>query len=85
MKSFIDAHRTLTTPFDIVVEGQTGNLTPNETEEMLAAWIAAGATWWIEGLWEYSEAQASARIRQGPPQVNTDLLNSFTLRSENTS
>ena len=85
MKSFIDAHRTLTTPFDIVVEGQTGNLTPNETEEMLAAWVAAGATWWIEGLWEYSEAQASARIRQGPPQVNTDLLNSFTLRSENTS
>lgn len=85
MKSFIDAHRTLTTPFDIVVEGQTGNLLPIEREEMLAAWIAAGATWWIEGLWEYSEAQATARIRQGPPQVNTGLLNCSTLRSENAS
>lgn len=85
MKSFIDAHRTLTTPFDIVVEGQTGNLLPIEKEEMLAAWIAAGATWWIEGLWEYGEAQATARIRQGPPQVNAGLLNCSTLRSENAS
>jgi hypothetical protein len=69
MKSYIDAHRTLTTPFDIVVEGKTGELTQAEVQEKLGAWAGAGATWWIEGLWELSEEQASARIQQGPPQL----------------
>jgi hypothetical protein len=69
MKGYIDAHRTLTTPFDIVVEGKTGEMTPSQAQEKLAAWAEAGATWWIEGLWEYSKEQASARIQQGPPVV----------------
>ena len=67
MKAYIDKHRTLTTPFDIVVEGTTGNLAAAQAQERLAAWEEAGATWWIEGLWEYSEEEASRRIQQGPP------------------
>ncbi len=68
MKAYMDANRTRTTPFDIVVEGDTSKMTPNEAQEKLNTWAEAGATWWIEGLWERSEEQASARIQQGPPQ-----------------
>lgn len=68
MKAYVDANRTLTTPFDIVMEGKTGDLAPAQAQEKLATWAKAGATWWIEGLWEYTEEQALQRIRQGPPQ-----------------
>lgn len=67
MKAYVDANRTLTTPFDIVVEGKTGDLARTEARAKLAEWTDAGATWWIEGLWESSEEEVIQRIRQGPP------------------
>jgi len=68
MKAFIDANRTLATPFDYVVEGKTEGLAPSERSDKLREWAEAGATWWIEGLWEATEEQAIARLRQGPPR-----------------
>lgn len=52
-------------PFDIVVEGTMSEHSP-------AAYADAGATWWIESMWEaMSEhspvAAAYDRLRQGPP------------------
>lgn len=52
-------------PFDIVVEGTTSEHSP-------AAYAEAGATWWIESMWdamaEHSPvAAAYDRLRQGPP------------------
>ncbi|HSL74662.1 MAG TPA: LLM class flavin-dependent oxidoreductase [Ilumatobacteraceae bacterium] len=52
-------------PFDIVVEGAT-------TEHSPAAYADAGATWWIESMWdamaEHSPVDAAHdRLRQGPP------------------
>jgi alkanesulfonate monooxygenase SsuD/methylene tetrahydromethanopterin reductase-like flavin-dependent oxidoreductase (luciferase family) len=67
MKAYVEANRTRATPFDIVVEGKTGDLPPVQAQAKLAEWAQAGATWWIEGLWEHSEAEALQRIRQGPP------------------
>jgi hypothetical protein len=67
IRTYIDEHRKLTTPFDIVVEGKTGDLLPQEAQELLSTWADAGATWWVDGLWEYSQEKASERIRQGPP------------------
>lgn len=69
MKAYIDANRTRTTPFDFVVEGKTGDLSPAEAQEKLGAWVDAGATWWIEGLWAYSEEHALERIEQGPARL----------------
>ena len=66
MKSYIDANRALTTPFDYVAEGKTGDLDPRQVKDMHAEWAEAGATWWVEGLWEASQEQASARLRKGP-------------------
>jgi hypothetical protein len=68
MKTFIDANRTLTTPFDFIAEGKTGDLGLSQQHDMLQEWVDAGATWWVESLWETGEDQAAARLRQGPPR-----------------
>ena len=68
MKAYIDANRTLTTPFDYVVEGKSGELDPSLVNEKQHEWAEAGATWWVEGLWEATTEQAAARLRQGPPK-----------------
>lgn len=70
MKAYIDANRTLTTPFDIVAEGKTDSLDRSQVRDKLHEWMDVGATWWIEGLWEAAEEQAAARLRQGPPKLD---------------
>ncbi len=37
-------------PFDVVVTGETPFDQPTRTEEHIAAYAAAGATWWLESL-----------------------------------
>lgn len=70
MKAYVDANRTLTTPFDIVVSGKTAGLDQMQIQETLLAWQEAGVTWWVEGLWDESEEQVIERIRRGPPQID---------------
>jgi len=70
MKAYIDANRTLTTPFDYVTEGKTGDLDQSQVRDKLQTWEQAGATWWVESLWEATEEQAAARLRQGPPRIS---------------
>src|SRR5438876_483144 len=52
MKTYIEEHRTLETPFAIVWEGRT----PGENREKAAAivreWENAGINWWLEAMWE---------------------------------
>jgi alkanesulfonate monooxygenase SsuD/methylene tetrahydromethanopterin reductase-like flavin-dependent oxidoreductase (luciferase family) len=69
VKTWVTANRALTTPFDIVIEGKTRGLNPSQTNDLLLPWVDAGATWWIDALWEADEDQVLARIRQGPPIV----------------
>jgi hypothetical protein len=74
MKVFIDEQRTLPTPFDIVIEGET----PGDNVEKAAAIVQpladAGVTWWLEAVWRTPESESGAqgmrrRIMQGPPRV----------------
>jgi hypothetical protein len=67
MKAFVNANRTLTSPFDIVVSGKTNDLANSQRKDVILPWLEAGATWWIEGLWGESEEAVTERIRQGPP------------------
>ena len=67
MKAYIDSNRELTTPFDYVAEGKSGDLEPSAVKEMLKEWEDAGATWWVEGLWEATREQAEERLCKGPP------------------
>ena len=74
MKAFIDERRTQTTPFDIVMEGES----PGDDHERASAIVQplaeAGVTWWLEAVWGTPETQGGiegmrTRIRQGPPHV----------------
>ena len=70
MKTYIEEHRASDTPFDIVWEGRT----PGEDRERGAAivrkWEEAGATWWLEAMWESDVTMDDVRerIEQGPPR-----------------
>jgi hypothetical protein len=71
IKAFVDANRTLTTPFDIVMEGNTSGEDPGQAAAIVRPWAEAGTTWWIEALWETSDSDVvRTRLRQGPPRVD---------------
>ena len=68
--AYVAASRTATTPFDIVAEGATPGDRPDEAAEIIRGWAEAGATWWIEALWNAESPQAVwQRVEQGPPQL----------------
>ena len=67
IKAFVEANRTLSTPFDIVLNGKVADLDRAQLQDKLLPLIEAGATWWIEGLWDATEGAAMERIRRGPP------------------
>lgn len=70
MKEYISAHRAQDTPFDIIVEGQTPGDDPKSAAEIVNPYREAGATWWIEALWDVQEEhEVLARIQQGPPHI----------------
>jgi hypothetical protein len=69
IKAYVDANRTLTTPFDIITSGKTSGLERSQLQDTLMPFMEAGATWWIEGLWGESEEKVIERIRLGPPEV----------------
>lgn len=65
--SYVQANRTLTSPFEIVLNGSTAGLDRSQQASKLLPFLQAGATWWIEGLWGEPAAAVIERIRQGPP------------------
>ncbi len=72
VKTYIEKHRAENTPFDIVVEGRTPGDEPRRAAEQVRPWLEAGATWWIEALWEIPRddsglVQVRKRISDGPP------------------
>jgi alkanesulfonate monooxygenase SsuD/methylene tetrahydromethanopterin reductase-like flavin-dependent oxidoreductase (luciferase family) len=69
MKTYIDARRELTTPFDIIVEGETPGDQPERAAELVRPFAQAGATWWTETRWGGNPIEeVRERIRQGPPR-----------------
>ncbi len=70
MKAFIEENRAGTTPFDIIMEGETPGDDPEKAAAMVRGWEEAGATWWIEAMWSAPELEeVLTRIKQGPPRV----------------
>ncbi len=64
MKAYIEARRTLTTPFNIVIGSMTAEL---KSKDALLPWKEAGVTWWIKEMWDASPEAMLECIRQGPP------------------
>jgi len=70
MKKFIYASREQTTPFDIIMEGQTPGDNPEKAGAIVSSYRDVGVTWWIEALWGIEESgEVLTRIKQGPPPV----------------
>jgi hypothetical protein len=70
MKAYIEDHRTLTTPFDIVWEGETPGDDRERAAQIVQPFIDAGITWWTESRWFTEDIETiRTRIRQGPPRT----------------
>jgi hypothetical protein len=68
IKHFIDVNRESNDPFDIIVEGRTLEKEPEVAAQIVSSYSEAGATWWIEALWDEPDLEkVLARIKQGPP------------------
>jgi alkanesulfonate monooxygenase SsuD/methylene tetrahydromethanopterin reductase-like flavin-dependent oxidoreductase (luciferase family) len=73
MRGYVDQERGDTAPFDIVVEGETPGDDLQAGRAIVAPWADAGATWWIEALWDaaFDDEKADIvrlRVEQGPPK-----------------
>lgn len=70
MRAYIDQHRTLTTPFDIISEGETPGDDPLRAAALVRPYAEAGSTWWMEARWQASSIdEIRARIAAGPPRL----------------
>lgn len=70
IRAFVQQHRTLTTPFDMVMMGYTPGQNPDQARKKIAPYQAGGLTWWLESLFRSRDSISAMRqrIRQGPPQ-----------------
>jgi len=74
MKTYIDERRTLTAPFDIIMEDETPGDDPEKAAAIVRPLAEAGMTWWLEAVWGTPETNGGiegmrARIKQGPPRI----------------
>ena len=74
MKAYIDEHRTLTTPFDIIMEAETPGDDSAKAATIVRPLAEAGMTWWLEAVWGTPETNGGiegmrSRIKQGPPRI----------------
>ena len=67
IRTYVDENRPESTPFDIVMNGNIADLNQSQLQDKLLPLIDAGATWWIDGLFDATEERAIERIRRGPP------------------
>jgi alkanesulfonate monooxygenase SsuD/methylene tetrahydromethanopterin reductase-like flavin-dependent oxidoreductase (luciferase family) len=68
--AYLEAHRSANRPFDFVVEGRTPGDDRAKAEAIVQPFAQAGATWWLETMWEPPNGadDVRTRIRQGPPR-----------------
>ena len=75
MRDYVEANRAESSSFDIVMEGETPGDDPECAAAIVRPWADAGATWWIEALWNEPRDAAGLnavrrRAAQGPPRLD---------------
>jgi alkanesulfonate monooxygenase SsuD/methylene tetrahydromethanopterin reductase-like flavin-dependent oxidoreductase (luciferase family) len=73
MRAFADERRESSAPYDIILEGETPGDDPEGARAIVAPYVDAGATWWLENVWDTPASKGGiegmrARVRQGPPR-----------------
>jgi hypothetical protein len=70
-KATIEALRTSPSSLDIITEGETPPDDPARAAAIVRPYAEAGATWWLESMWEWEGVTRNydmrTRIRSGPP------------------
>jgi len=70
MKAYIEEHRSQSTPFEIVQEGETPGEDRERARAIVRPYAEAGATWWTESRWSFPPIEElRRRIQQGPPRL----------------
>ncbi len=67
----IQALRTLTTPLDVIIEGETPGDNLEKAQAIIQPLAEVGANWWLETMWwrtDITIEQIRTRIVQGPPR-----------------
>lgn len=72
IKVWIAGRRGKDAQFEIVIEGTMPGDDPDATRAQLQPLAEAGATWWIEPMWEDGTTvdDLKRRIKQGPPDIS---------------
>src|SRR5579883_301328 len=58
-----------TTPFDVIVEGETPYDNPEQAAAIVQPYAEAGVTWWMESMWTPRAYDMRTRITAGPPRL----------------
>jgi alkanesulfonate monooxygenase SsuD/methylene tetrahydromethanopterin reductase-like flavin-dependent oxidoreductase (luciferase family) len=66
MVDYVHQNRTLETPFDFIMQGNTVDHTRQQAQGVIGPFAEAGATWWIEALYGVPEDKVIERLRSGP-------------------
>jgi len=71
-KAAIEALRTSPMPLDIITEGETFPNDSVRASAIVRPYVEAGATWWLESMWEgvTRNYDMRTRIRSGPPRIS---------------
>jgi len=70
LKAFIEKHRTVNSPYDLVRMGYLCDNTRDERQKTLAALAKAGVTWWLESFFRFKHSFdiLLTQVEQGPPR-----------------
>ncbi len=73
-KAAIEALRSSPSPLAIITEGETPPDDPARAAAIVRPYAEAGATWWLESMWELEGVTRNydmrTRIRSGPPRIS---------------
>jgi hypothetical protein len=73
MAAYVAERRSESTPFDIVIEGESPGEDPARVADEVGPRAEAGMTWWLEARWNISSPTVlddlRRRIAQGPPHA----------------
>jgi hypothetical protein len=73
MAAYVAERRPESSPFDIVIEGETPGEDPARVSDEVGPLADAGMTWWLEARWNISSPsvvnELRKRIAQGPPRA----------------